>query len=218
MSTHGLAPAQPAATPTGVTVSAAPYLMRPLTSDADRAEAAALVQDRQRQLITRGIHLPDHHAAQFRVRTNSIGLYDHGPEGEEGLAACLLLNRRLLDDDATGADMTLSLVYTAPDRDDQVSWLITLWAADYAARISAPWAHGETPSRHAGRDDCVGRLLHYCEESLQWRVTGSYYDPTGNRSVRLRLIAQRMPELQHLITCSVPIHPTTQAFSLTEPR
>ncbi|MFK0181678.1 hypothetical protein ACIQVR_37605 [Streptomyces xanthochromogenes] len=214
MSTNGLAPVHLAATSANATVSAAPYLMRPLTSAADRAEAAALVQDRQRQLITRGIHLPDHHAAQFGVRTNSVGLYDHGPDGEEDLAACFLLNR--LPDDATGAGMTLSLAYTAPGRHDKVSQLITLWAADYAARINAPWAHGETPSWHAGRDDCVGRLLHHCEESLTWRVTGSHYDPTGNRPVRLRLIAQRRPELTHLITCAVPLHPSPHSWSFTE--
>ncbi|MGZ9928315.1 hypothetical protein ACXNSR_00305 [Streptomyces sp. NC-S4] len=81
-------------TPTDHSGIRAPYEMRSLTSDADRAAAAALVEDRARTLAERGITVPRYHAAAFRSpQSDAVGLYEDTAGGEETRLACLLLHR-----------------------------------------------------------------------------------------------------------------------------
>ncbi|MGY3677396.1 hypothetical protein [Streptomyces sp. TE33382] len=186
----------------------APYQMRPLSSDADRTAAAALVESRARWLAERGITVPHHHVAAYRdAWAEAVGLYEDNAAGEENLIGCLLLHRqpepRPGDTDTQGSSLGISLVYTAPDLDDQCGWLITVWAGDYAARTGATRVHAEAPSP-AGGDHAADALLRYLR-SLGWLVTGTGINRDGHRVARLRLNAQQRDGLAGLINCTVPV-------------
>ncbi|MFJ5635120.1 hypothetical protein ACIQF5_21085 [Streptomyces goshikiensis] len=182
------------------------YEIRPLSTDADRAAAAALVDDRARQLAARGITLPHRHLAAYRnARAEAIGLFEAGADGEEMLLGCLMLHRqpeqhpRIEDENEPG--LGLSLLYTAPGLGEQYGWLITLWASHYAARTGATWVCAEAPSPASG--DASDPLLDYLS-SLGWLVTGTRINRDGDRVARLRLNAQERKGLSGLITCPIP--------------
>ncbi|MFD8882135.1 hypothetical protein ACFV0H_06375 [Streptomyces erythrochromogenes] len=199
----------------------APYEMRPLSSDADRTAAAALVESRARWLAERGITVPHHHVAAYRdAWAEAVGLYEDNAAGEEILIGCLLLHRqpepRPGDTDTQGPSLGISLVYTAPDLDDQCGWLITVWAGDFAARTGATRAHAEAPSP-AGRDHAADALLRYLR-SLGWLVTGTGINRDGHRVARLRLNAQQRDGLAGLINCTVPVDVTRPEPGNGDPR
>jgi hypothetical protein len=187
-----------------------PYEIRPLHTDAELAAAAALVEDRARWMADRGIPIPPHVAAAFRdTSAEVVGLYEYGGDDEEELAGCLLLHRPLTTQ-ATGeaagtGSLGISLVHTAPGRTLKVGWLITLWAAGFAAQLDARWVHTQAPSRHAGSDPTQDPLLVYlC--SLGWQVTGSGHLPDGGAHVtRLQLPAEERGALKAALHCSVPL-------------
>ncbi|MFF5488754.1 hypothetical protein [Streptomyces virginiae] len=199
-------------TPTDGVRARAPYEMRPLNTDAERAAAAALVEDRARWLADRGIAVPYHHEAAYRdAWAEAVGLYEENTDGEEVLVGCLLLNRqpdlRPGDADAEGPGLGISLVYTAPGRDDKVGWLITLWASDFADRINASWVHAEVPSRHTGGGNTPGRLLNHLR-SIGWLITGTGLSRDGEGVTRLRMTAQDRHGLAAMVHCTVPLQHT----------
>lgn len=171
------------------------YLMRPLTTPADREAAAALVQDKTLHLAERGINLPAEHAAAFRdPHTEALGLYDEHA-GENILVGCMLLRR--------GPSMlTLQLAYTAATQDSHVGLLITLWAADYAARLGLQGVKAEAPVQHGAHGD--DRLLSHLE-TRGWRCVGSRRDAAGALTAILWLPAQASPAVGLLVTCRAPI-------------
>ncbi|MFE5517323.1 hypothetical protein ACFQ9Q_06240 [Streptomyces virginiae] len=179
--------------------------MRPLTTDADRAAAAALVEDRARALAERGITVPHHHVAAFRdACSEAAGLYEDTAEGEEILLACLLLHRTPTPcpgEDTNGPSLGTSLLYTAPGLMDRLGWLITLWISDFAARAGATRVSAEVPSQHEGQD--TGRRLLNHLSTIGWLVTGTGISRNGERVTRLQLGAQDREGLAALIHCTV---------------
>ncbi|MFD5722688.1 hypothetical protein [Streptomyces sp. NPDC127036] len=182
------------------------YKMRPLRTDADRAAAAALVDDRSRQLTGRGITMPHRHITAYRdARAQSVGLYKDAADGEEILLGCLMLHRRLAphpgteDEDKPGLE--ISLAYTAPGLGERYGWLITLWASNVAARTGATRVHAEASS--PTNSDEADPLLDYLQ-SLGWLVTGTNITGDGERVAHLHLNAQERNGLSSLITCAVP--------------
>ncbi|MFF1854324.1 hypothetical protein ACFVXF_32300, partial [Streptomyces sp. NPDC058219] len=112
------------------------YEMRPLLTAADRAEAAALVQERGLALAARGIDAPASHADAFRdPLAEAVGMFEGG-RAREVLVGCMLLHRPLSQGCGGGPapGLAVSLAHTAPARTDHSGWLLTSWLADYAAR------------------------------------------------------------------------------------
>jgi hypothetical protein len=173
------------------------YLMRRLVTPADREAAAALVQDRALQLAEHGINLPAEHAAVFRdPQAEALGLYDQNAD-EDILVGCLVLRRK-------ASTLTLPLAYTAPRPDSHVGLLMTLWAADYAARLDLQGVTAEAPVHHGAPGDASNRLLSHLE-TRGWRHIGSRRDAAGTLTAVLWLPAQASPAVGLLVTCHVPI-------------
>ncbi|MEU3904111.1 hypothetical protein AB0F20_09860 [Streptomyces goshikiensis] len=183
------------------------YELRPLRTDADRAEAAALIEDRARWLAARGISVPAHHTAAYRdARAEAVGLYEETADGEEVLIGCLRVHRQPAPRPESTATqrpaLRISLVYTAPARKDRIGWLITLWIADFAARTGAATVHCEVPSQHSGSTH-PGRLLDHLRR-LGWLVTGTGLSQDGERVARLQLTAQDRDGLAAMVNSTVP--------------
>ncbi|WEH37869.1 hypothetical protein PZB75_31190 (plasmid) [Streptomyces sp. AM 4-1-1] len=183
------------------------YEMRPLITDADRATAAALVDDRARQFAACGITLPHRHIAAYRdAWAEGVGLYEDDAAGEERLLGCLMLHRRHEQhpriEDEDGPCLGISLFYTAVGLSERYGWLITLWASDFAARAGATRVYAEAPSPASGA--ATDPLLDYLQ-SLGWLVTGTGSNRDGELVERLRLNAQERDGLSGLITCAVPL-------------
>lgn len=201
----------------------APYEIRPLRTGADRAAAAALVQDRALWLSERGITLPHHHLIAYRDgQAEAAGLFEVAADGEELLLiGCLLLHRRPEPGteitDAEEPWLRISLAYSAPSRSDAVGSLITLWAGDYAARTGAATVRGEAPARHPGGDATAGRLLDHLA-SLGWLLTGAGNGPDGERVARLELRAQACGALAEMIHCTLPLYTSRPALHHGWPR
>ncbi|MGC4998527.1 hypothetical protein [Streptomyces sp. DT195] len=203
----------PTGSPDGPPASEQPptwaYEMRPITTAADRAVAAALIEDRRQWLAQRGLDSPARVAEAFRdPRAEAVGLYDDD-RGQEILVGCLLLHRQ--PDPPEGYDgsspaLTVSLAYSAPGRTARAGWLITLWLADFAARTGRKWVYAEAPGRHPRFDCTPCRLLDHLRD-LDWQVLGPGHDSDGHRVVRLKLAAHAHPDLAALIHCTVPLHP-----------
>ncbi|MFI2736634.1 hypothetical protein [Streptomyces sp. NPDC018711] len=183
------------------------YEMRPVVTAADRAAAAALVQDRGQWLARRGLPAPALHVTAFRHHgTEAIGLYEEDG-GDEVLVGCLLLHRKpdlrswAVDDPAPA--LKVSLAHTAPGRTDRAGWLMTLWLADYAARTGIDFVYAEASSQSTASAGREGRLLGYLRD-LGWDVLGSGRNPDGHKIARMRLTAAPSPGLTALIHCTVP--------------
>ncbi|MFD6967870.1 hypothetical protein [Streptomyces sp. NPDC059949] len=203
--------------PAGTGGAGAPYGMRPLTTAADRAVAAALVEDRARWLALRGITVPRHHVAAYRApRAEAVGLFEVGADGEEQLAGCLLLHRqsqpRFGNTESERPGLRVSLAYTAPDRGDAIGSLITLWAGDFAARTGAETVRGEAPASHTGGGQSLGRLLDHLTTS-GWRITGTGHNADGERVARLEIRAEARRGLDAMVHCTVPLHAAGPALN-----
>ncbi|MFJ8804014.1 hypothetical protein [Streptomyces sp. NPDC102487] len=183
------------------------YKMRPLRTDAERAAAAALVDDRSRQLAGRGITVPHRHITTYQdARAQSVGLYEDAADGEEILLGCLMLHRQPAPHPGTENDdkpgLEISLAYTAPGLGERYGWLITLWASNLAARTGATRVHAQAPS--PPNHDEADPLLDYLQ-SLGWLVTSTGINRDGERVAHLHLNAQERNGLSSLITCAVPL-------------
>ncbi|MER6331414.1 hypothetical protein ABT298_19205 [Streptomyces sp. NPDC001034] len=176
------------------------YEMRTLSTDAEREEAAALVQDRQRWLTMHGLPVPARAdiPAQFReAQTLSAGMYEDGR-----LLACMILEH---DPDlgwGQGPGLYLSCVHTLPGQADDVVRLITLWESDFAARLDLHVVRAETLARHALEANPLAALLRRLTD-IGWDVRGSGPGRDGDRVARLELPAEHRPRLRPLISCQV---------------
>jgi hypothetical protein len=174
--------------------------MRFLHTDAERAEAAALVQDRQRWLTLRGLPVParaDIPALFREPQAEPAGLFEDGL-----LLACMILQR---DPDlawGAGPCLFLSHVHTLPDRSDDTIRLITLWASDFAARLDLPHVRAEALARHPLDADPIGRFLNRLTD-MGWDLRGSGTGQADERVARLELAAEHRPGLDALVGCSV---------------
>ncbi|MEV7064366.1 hypothetical protein AB0N97_16390 [Streptomyces collinus] len=174
--------------------------MRTLRTDAEREEAAALVQDRQRWLTLRGLPVPAQADAPALFRdpqTKPAGLFEDGK-----LLACVIPER---DPDlgwGSGPCLFLGCVHTLPDQTDDITRLITLWASDFAARLDLPLVRTEALARHALDAEPIAALLRRLTD-MGWDVKGSGPGREGDRVARLELAAQHRSGLSALIGCRV---------------
>ncbi|MFD7957653.1 hypothetical protein ACFV4X_29710 [Streptomyces ardesiacus] len=174
------------------------YAVRRLRTDAERAEAAALVQDRQRWLTLRGLPVPAQAdvPALFRDRqTTSAGLFEDGK-----LLACMVPARDPGLSWGEGPCLRLGHVHTLPEQPDDITRLITLWASDFAARQSLPLVRAEIPAGHTLQAEPIAALLRRLTD-MGWDVRGSGPGREGDRVARLELAAEHRPGLSALISC-----------------
>ncbi|MGW2477011.1 hypothetical protein [Streptomyces sp. NPDC001665] len=182
------------------------YEMRPLRTDAERAEAAALVQDRQRWLTQRGLAVPTlvDVPATFRdPQTPAIGLVEDGL-----LLACMI--PQVLDDLCwgTGPCLFLDRIHTLPGHPDDLARLITLWASDCAARLDVPLVRAEMLVVGDLLAEPLAGLLRRLVD-LGWDLHGTGPGRNGDRAARLDLHAEHRSGLDALIGCHVELHPTS---------
>ncbi|MDX3367428.1 hypothetical protein PV387_15515 [Streptomyces sp. ME02-6987-2C] len=190
----------PVTAPFTLASQAAVYEVRTLRTDADRAEAAALVQDRQRWLDQHGLRLtcPTDVPALFRnPQTRSAGLFEDGK-----LLACMIPERSPRLSWGEGPCLYLGHVHTLPDQPDDITRLITLWASDLAARLGLPLVRTETPARYALNAGPTAALLRRLTD-MGWNVRGPGTGREGERAARLELGAEDRPGLSALIACRV---------------
>ncbi|MFJ4276961.1 hypothetical protein [Streptomyces massasporeus] len=176
------------------------YEMRTLCTDAERDEAAALVQDRQRWLTTRGLPVPARAdiSALFRdPQAKPAGLFEDGL-----LLACMIPQREPHLRWGEGPCLFLGCVHTLPDRSDDTVRLITLWVSDFAARLGVPLVRAEVLARHPLDVDPIATFLHRLTD-MGWDLRGSGIGQHDERVARLELTAERRPGLSALIGCRV---------------
>ncbi|MEU9059068.1 hypothetical protein AB0D13_09385 [Streptomyces sp. NPDC048430] len=181
-------------------VAATVYEMRTLGTDAERDEAAALVQDRQRWLTMRGLPVParaDSPALYRDPQARPAGLFEDGL-----LLACMI--PQLAPDIGWGEGPCLFLggVHTLPDRSDNTVRLITLWASDFAARLDVPLVRAEALARRPLDIDPITPFLRRLTD-MGWAVRSSGTGQDGERVARLELTAELRPGLNALIGCHV---------------
>ncbi|PZT76781.1 hypothetical protein DNK56_26230 [Streptomyces sp. AC1-42W] len=170
--------------------------MRPLRTDAERAEAAALVQDHQRWLALSGLAIPADISASTLSKapaTPAVGLFENGL-----LLACMTAQR--VPDLAWGGGPCLFLghVHILPDRLDDTARLITLWGSDAAAREDLPLVRTEMPARGAlAAEPLASRLRRLID--LGWDLRGPGPGRNGDRVARLELVAEQRSGLSALI-------------------
>ncbi|WP_434600526.1 hypothetical protein [Streptomyces sp. A5-4] len=176
------------------------YEMRTLGTDAERDEAVALVQDRQRWLAMRGLPVPARAdiPALFRdPQAKLAGLFEDGL-----LLACMLPQRAPDLGWGEGPCLFLGSVHTLPNRSDDTVQLITLWASDFAARLDLPLVRAEVLARHALDVDPIAQFLRRLTD-MGWDVRGSGTGQHEERAARLELIAEQRSGLGALIKCQV---------------
>ncbi|MFG3153924.1 hypothetical protein ACGF7W_18010 [Streptomyces sp. NPDC048219] len=191
---------RPTAAPFTTPPSAAVYEMRALRTDAEREEAAALVQDRQRWLAMRKLPVPAQAdvPALFRdPQTKPAGLFEDGK-----LLACLIPERDPGLGWGEGPCLLLGCVHTLPDHPDDIMRLITLWASDFAARQDLSAVRAEALARHSLDADPIAALLRRLTD-MGWVIRGSGAGREGERVARLELAAEHRPGLSTLIACRV---------------
>ncbi|MFJ8177713.1 hypothetical protein [Streptomyces sp. NPDC094469] len=173
--------------------------MRMLGTAAEREEAAALVQDRERWLTLRGLPIlarADIPALFREAQTASAGLFEDGR-----LLACLI-PEHTPDGWGQGPCLFLRSVHTLPGQSDDVTRLITLWASDVAARLGLPVVRAEILARQALHTEPLAHLLRRLTD-MGWDVRGTGPGRDGDRVARLELPAEHRPGLRALISCHV---------------
>lgn len=176
------------------------YEMRTLCTDAEREEAAALVQDRQRWLSMRGLPVPARAdiSSMFRAaRATPAGLFEDGL-----LLACMIPQREPNLGWGDGPCLFLDCVHTLPDRSDGIIRLITLWASDFAARLGVPLVRTEALARRPLDADPNAPFLRRLSD-MGWDVRGSGAGQDGERVAHLELPSEHRPGLGALIDCRV---------------
>lgn len=196
-------PAPPAGRPTAPLPPSSPtvYEMRNLGTDAERDEAVALVQDRQRWLSQRGLPVPARAdiPALFRdPQTAAAGLFEDGL-----LLACMVPQYASRHGWGQGPCLFLSCFHTLPGcPDNTVVRLITLWASDFAARLGLPLVRAEALARDPLHGDPIAPFLRRVID-MGWNLRGTGAGQRGEPVARLELIAERRPGLKALIGCRV---------------
>ncbi|MGW0010164.1 hypothetical protein ACWDVX_10450 [Streptomyces tendae] len=191
---------RPAAAPFAPAPLAAVYEVRTLRTDAEREEAAALVQNRQRWLTLRGLPVPAQAdvPALFRdPQTKPAGLFEDGK-----LLACMIPEHDPGLSWGESPCLFLGCVHTLPDQPDDITRLIALWASDVAARQGLPVVRAEALARHPLDADPIAALLRRLTD-MGWDVRGSGTGREGDRVARLELAAEHRFGLSALIGCRV---------------
>nr|WP_308376840.1 hypothetical protein [Streptomyces sp. ISL-99] len=201
MNTSPAAPVtEPAPAPLHERAQATVYEMRTLGTDAERDEAAALVEDRQHWLTMRGLPIPARVdiPALFRdPQAKPAGLFEDGL-----LLACMIPQRAPDLGWGQGPCLFLGCVHTLPDRSDDTVQLITLWASDFAARLDLPLVRAEALARHPLDVDPIAPFLRRLTD-IGWDVHGPGTGQHEERVARLELTAEQRSGLGALIGCRV---------------
>ncbi|MGW2689781.1 hypothetical protein ACWC6I_42345 [Streptomyces sp. NPDC001414] len=190
---------RPAPVPYTRTPPSVIYEMRTLSTAAEREEAAALVQDRERWLTLHGLPIPHVDIpARFRdAQRESAGLFEDGR-----LLACMIPEHAPDIGWGQGPCLFLHHVHTLPGQPDDTSRLVTLWASDFAARHDLPVVRAETLARHALDAQPLAALLRRLTDT-GWKVCGSGPGRDRDRVARLQLPAELRPGLRALISSQV---------------
>ncbi|WP_324608716.1 hypothetical protein [Streptomyces sp. NRRL S-1824] len=178
----------------------AAYEMRTLCTGAEREEAAALVQDRQRWLSMRGLPVPARADISSMFRDSGAkpaGLFEDGL-----LLACMIPRREHDLGWGHGPCLFLDCVHTLPDHSDGVIRLITLWASDFAAQLGMPLVRAEALARRPLGVDPIASFLHRLAD-MGWDLRGAGSGQHDERVARLELTAEHRPGLNALISCRV---------------
>ncbi|MDX3204767.1 hypothetical protein [Streptomyces scabiei] len=184
--------------PTDGRPTAPVYEMLPIDTDAARAEAAALAEDRARLLAGQGITVSADRTRALLREPGVLGLYEDGI-----LVGTLVLHK---DPDmrhwgADGRDPGL-LVSLDPSTvgSNQVGRMLTLWLADHAASNRLMWVWCEVPSNPGPVDQASQWLLEHLRD-LGWETRSpAGLNSTGDRVIRLRLRAEARPALSAAIS------------------
>ncbi|MEU3046794.1 hypothetical protein ABZ705_09710 [Streptomyces sp. NPDC006984] len=163
------------------------YAMRPVLTDAARAEAAALAQEAALGLADQGIDHPvDELVARIQSRATVTGFYD-----DDTLVGCLVMHpdadQPHRNSDSPG--VWVSLVPPVPGRDDQEARMLALWLADHAAQHGLEWVGWELPATGQTRLALLGLLRDLGWEDLPPVRRAA----DGVRVTPLRLRAERRP-------------------------
>ncbi|NEA46025.1 hypothetical protein [Streptomyces sp. SID10815] len=174
--------------------------MRTLRTEAEREEAAVLVQDRQRWLAKRDLPVPARAdvPALFRdPQTRPTGLSEDGR-----LPACLIPERDPSLGRGKGPCLVLSGVHTLPDQTDDATRLITLWASDFAARLGLPLVRSEVPVHHDPEVPHVAAFLRRLTD-MGWDLHGHGSGREDDQVAHLELAAEHRSGLSALLSCRV---------------
>ncbi|WP_241990015.1 MULTISPECIES: hypothetical protein [unclassified Streptomyces] len=174
--------------------------MHTLSTDAERAEAVALVQDRQRQLSVGGLPKPARAdiPALFRDPQSVLaGLFEEGV-----LLACMIRQRTSRHGWDEGPCLFLSCFHTLPGHGDNAVQLITLWTSGFATRLGLLLVRAEVFARDPLHDDPIAPFLR-CVIDMGWNLRGTGKGQHGEPVARLELIADCRPGLRALIGCQV---------------
>ncbi|WP_327411271.1 hypothetical protein OG458_41790 (plasmid) [Streptomyces sp. NBC_01281] len=173
-----------------------PYEMRPLRTGAERAEAIALVKDRQRWLTLHNLPVARMDVpAVFRdSQAELAGLFEEGV-----LAACMILRNEAHLEWGSGPCLVLDQVHTHPGRSDNAVRYISLWASDFAARREVLHVRAEALSREGASDPIAPVLNGYVD--MGWVLHGYGLGQGGERAARLELRAEYRPTLGALVGC-----------------
>lgn len=175
------------------------YEMRTLSTDAERDEAVALVQDRQRWLTMRGLRVP------ARADIPALFRDPHAPAGlfEDGLLlACMIPQHTSRHGWDQGPCLFLSCFHTLPGHSGDSVRLITLWASDFAARLGLPLVRAEALARDPLYADPIAPFLRRVID-MGWSLRGPGKGQHGEPVARLELPAEPRPGLNALIGCKV---------------
>ncbi|MFF4179864.1 hypothetical protein [Streptomyces sp. NPDC001750] len=167
------------------------YVVRPIATDAARAEASAFAEDYARALAEQGINV------SARPITSSPGGQALGVYEDDVLVGALVMyphaDMRHWGVDGREPGLFVSLDHTA---DGQVGQAITLWLADYAASADGTkWVWCEVPTA-AG--DAHHRLAHLGDFGWECLRPGCGRD--SSPVARLRLRARSLPGIAAVIS------------------
>ncbi|WP_313960203.1 hypothetical protein [Streptomyces sp. CFMR 7] len=174
--------------------------MRNLSTDAERDEAVALVQDRQRWLSQRGLPLTARAdvPALFRdPQAAPAGLFEDGL-----LLACMIPQRSPALGWGRGPCLFLDCLHTLPDQLEDSLRLITLWASDFATRLDLPLVRAEAATTAFHGTDPTSPFLRRITD-MGWDIRGSATVRQQEHVTRLELPAEQRPSLGALIGCRV---------------
>ncbi|MFF7400656.1 hypothetical protein [Streptomyces murinus] len=171
-----------------------------IQTDSARAEARALVDDRLRQLTRNGRTVPPvaDAAVPFQDPHNAQG-EPYGLYKGDVLLACLTLDhapdlKHWGTEEAARNSVLLRHLYTHPDHPADNVLLITLWAADYAARQGIPLLRAEVPAHHRRDTNPLSGFLDRLT-AMGWHSRGVGPGVADDRVVRLDRCSEEIPAL-----------------------
>lgn len=181
------------------------YEVRSLQTNAERTEAAALVEDRLGWLAEHQLSMPTYTDIPELFRSpqlRTVGLFE-----DSRLLACMIPGLGASSGHGDGAETSPSLllhhVYTLPECPDDIVRLITLWSSDFSARLDLRRVAAETYVPRDPGTSPIRRLLGRLQD-MGWTVAGTSA-LFSEHVVRLELRAEARPALSALIRCTVPL-------------